>query len=260
MADAGPPVTGIGSRLLLLPRRHPAAVATFAAYTLGFVAFARSRSDGRLWAFLVVVAVVYAAVAATDRAASLSPGVVWALVGLGFAHLCGGLLPSPTGAVTLYETWLVPGLLKYDQAVHLAGSAIATFVAWQLVGRYLDLERTTVLVQAQLAALVGLGKGAVNEVFEFLAAASIPGMAIGDGANTGWDLAFNLAGVVAAAVWLATAGVARRTPAAESELARHTPVVEPRLGGPTPVSEPATEPAGRALSPWRRPRWRPRPG
>ena len=222
------------SVLLALPRRHPAAVATFAAYTLGFLFLARSRSDGRVWAFLVVLAVVYAAVAAADRAASLSRGVLWALVGLGFAHLCGGLLPSPTGAVTLYETWIAPGLLKYDQAVHFAGSVIATFVGWQLLGRYLDLDRTSAAVQAQLAAGAGLGKGAVNEVFEFLAAASIPGMVIGDGANTGWDLVFNLAGVAAAALWLATAGVARRTPAAS--------------------------PAGAGLSPWRRPRWRPTRG
>lgn len=85
--------------------------------------------------------------------------MLWALVGLGFAHLCGGLLPSPTGAVTLYETWLAPGLLKYDQAVHFAASAIATFVGWQLLGCYLDLGRTTPVVQAQLAAVAGLGKG-----------------------------------------------------------------------------------------------------
>ena len=59
-------------------------------------------------------------------------------------------------------------------------------------------------------------------------------MIIGDGANTAWDMVFNLAGVGAAVVWLATAGVARRTSPAE--------------------------PTGAALSPWRRPRWRPRPG
>lgn len=223
-----------GSSLLALPRRHPAAVATFLAYTVGFVVLARSRSDERVWAFLVVLVVVYAAVAATDRAAALSRGVLWALVGLGFAHLCGGLLPSPTGAVTLYETWIAPGLLKYDQAVHFIGSVIATFVGWQLLGRYLDLDRTSPAVQAQLAAVAGLGKGVVNEVFEFLAAASIPGMVIGDGANTGWDLVFNLAGVAAASLWLATAGVARRTP--------------------------APEPTGAGLSPLRWPRWRPTRG
>lgn len=224
----------LGRSMVLVAQRHQAAVIVFATYTLGFVGLAAVRSDGRLWAFLVVLAVVYATVAATDRAASLSPAVVWALVGLGFAHLCGGLLPSPTGAVTMYETWVLPGLLKYDQSVHFAGSAIATVVAWQLLGRYLDLDRTSALVQAQLAAVVGLGKGAVNEVFEFLAAASIPGMLIGDGANTGWDLVFNLAGVVATAVWLATAGVVRRT-------------VE-------------TPPRSAGVSPWRRPRWGPRTG
>jgi hypothetical protein len=199
----------VSGLLLQLPRRHPAAVATFAAYTAAFCAFAGSRSDGRLWAFLLVLAVVYLAVCLTERAARLSRGVVWGLAGLGLAHLCGGLLPSPTGALTMYETWLLPGVLKYDQCVHFAGSVVATFVAWQLLGRYLDLGRTSAAVQAQLAAVVGLGKGAVNEVFEFLAAASIPGMVIGDGANTGWDLVFNLAGVAAAAVWLATSGVDR---------------------------------------------------
>jgi uncharacterized membrane protein YjdF len=199
------------SALLDLPRRHAGPFGTFLAYTAAFAAYATARSDGRLRAFLIVIAVVYAAVAATDRAVHLSSGVMWALTGLGLAHLCGGLLPSPSGAQTLYETWLVPNLLKYDQCVHFAGSVIATFVAWQLLGRYLDLDRTSVAVQAQLAAVIGLGKGALNEVFEFLAAASVPGMLIGDGANTGWDLVFNLAGVATAAVWLATTGGARQT-------------------------------------------------
>ncbi len=230
---------------LLLPRRHPLAVAVFVAYTVGFIGLAAARSDSRLWAFLVVISVVYVGVAATDRVARLSPGVMWALAGLGFAHLSGGLLPSPTGAVTMYETWLLPGVLKYDQAVHFSGSAIATFVAWQLLGRYLDLERTSAPVQAQLAAVVGLGKGALNEVFEFLAAASIPGMVIGDGANTGWDLVFNLAGVAAAAAWLATAGVARRSDQAADRPSSHhriAPRTSSAVSGLLGEARPAGEP------------------
>jgi uncharacterized membrane protein YjdF len=174
---------------------------------------AAAHGDGRVFGFLVVLVVGLAAVALADRSAQFSSGLLWGLAVFACAHLVGGLLPSPSGAPTFYDTWIVDGLLRYDQAVHFAGSALATGVAWQVLGRHVDPVRTSAVVQAQLAAAVGLGKGALNEVVEFLAAASGQNVIIGDGTNTGWDLVFNLGGVVAAAVWLAASGAPRSTQA-----------------------------------------------
>lgn len=204
-------VTPPGGAIADLTRREPVTAAVLGAAVFAFGALALVRHDPRLYAFLVVLAVGLAAVAITDRTARYSSAVLRALAGLGIAHLSGGLLPSPTGAVTFYETWLVPGVVKYDQLVHLSGSAIATVAAWQLLGRHLDPVRSTATFQATMAAGLGLGKGAVNEVVEFLSAEGLTGLAVGGGTNTGWDLTFNLAGVALAALWLVRAGVDRHT-------------------------------------------------
>jgi uncharacterized membrane protein YjdF len=209
-----PPGRAIGA----LARRQPAPFAALGVTVSIFVISSLARSDGRLWAFLVVVAVVVAAVAIADATARFSTRLLWALTALAGAHLAGGLLPSPSGAPTFYETWIVSGLLKYDQAVHFAGSALATAVAWQLLGRYLDPTRASAVVQAQLAAAIALGKGALNEVIEFIASVAGQHVIIGDGANTGWDLVFNLGGVVAAAVWLVGSEAPRSTAVSADEV------------------------------------------
>jgi uncharacterized membrane protein YjdF len=204
-------VTPPGQAIALLARRCPRQFGALVAVCVTFGAVAAAREDRRAFAFFIVVAVCLAGVAFADLRARLSEPLLWGLVVFAGAHLAGGLLPSPQGPPTLYETWLLPGVLKYDQLVHLGASALATVLAWQVLGRYLDLGRTSPLLHAQLAAGVALGKGALNEVFEFLAAASGQQVLIGDGTNTGWDLVFDLAGVVIAGIWLVTSGSPRST-------------------------------------------------
>jgi uncharacterized membrane protein YjdF len=208
-------VTPPGRAIADLATRQPGAFASVCACAGLLSVRAAVRGDGRFFGFLVIVVLGVAAVALADRGAHFSTGLLRALAVFACAHLVGGLLPSPSGAPTFYDTWIVDGLLRYDQAVHFAGSALATCVAWQVLGRHLDPVRTSAVVQAQLAAAIGLGKGALNEVVEFLAATSGQNVIIGDGTNTGWDLVFNLGGVVTAAVWLAGSGARRSTAEAE---------------------------------------------
>ena len=109
----------------------------------------------------------------------------------------------------LYDAWLVRDVLRFDQAVHVIGSAAGTVAAWQLLGTWLDLDRAPARTQACLAGLAGLGKGAINEALEFLAAIRFPGTYVGGFENTGWDLVFDVAGVAAAAVFLVLARTRR---------------------------------------------------
>jgi hypothetical protein len=204
-------MTPPGAAIADLARRQRGAFSLLCGVAAALSLRAAGRGDGRIFGFLVVLVLGLAAVALADRSAHFDTGLLWGLALFACAHLCGGLLSSPSGAPTLYDTWILTGLLRYDQAVHFAGSGLATCVAWQVLGRHLDPVRTSAAVQAQLAAAIGLGKGALNEVVEFLAATSGQNVIIGDGDNTGWDLVFNLGGVATAAVWLATSGAARST-------------------------------------------------
>jgi hypothetical protein len=193
-----------------LSSANPVQATTWACVVVAFVAVGVVRGDPRVWPYLTVVAVCTAFAALADGPVGFGNGALWLLVLTGTLHLCGGLLPDPTAGGVLYETWLVPDVLRFDQVVHMVGSVSATVVAWQMLGTWLDLGRTAPRTQAYLAALAGLGKGALNEVFEFLVAVRLPGAHVGGFENTGWDLVFDTAGVTAAAVFLVWSCAARR--------------------------------------------------
>ena len=131
----------------------------------------------------------------------LSPLSLAALVGAGTVHLAGGLLPSPDAAAPiLYETWLVPGVLKFDQVAHATISAVVAVVLFEVLGHVVDPRQAGPSARAVLALLATWGFGAANELFEFLSSTRFPDAYVGDLSNAGWDLAFNTAGSVAAAL------------------------------------------------------------
>lgn len=193
-----------------LVRAKPRQAVAWAAVLLAFVGGGAVRGDVRVWPYLTVCLVTTAVFAAVDRTVGFSDAALWLLVGLGAAHLAGGLVPDPRGHGVLYDTWLLTGVLRYDQVVHAYGSFTAAYVSWQVLGTWLDLGRTPASTQAWVAALAGLGKGALNEVVEFLLAARLPGQHVGGYRNTGWDLVFDVVGVVAAGVFLVWSRAARR--------------------------------------------------
>jgi hypothetical protein len=199
-----------GQAIWRLSQAKPLHAATWALVVAAFLTTGLLRGDGRVWPYLTVVLVCTAIAAGVDRSVGFGDGALWLLVLTGTLHLCGGLLPNPAGPGVLYDWWLLPEVLRFDQAVHLIGSATATVVSWQIAGTWLDLSRTPPRVQASLAALAGLGKGALNEVVEFLLGARLPGQHVGGYENTGWDLVFDVAGCLAAAAFLVWARSPRR--------------------------------------------------
>ncbi|MFN2536836.1 MAG: hypothetical protein ABR549_01620 [Mycobacteriales bacterium] len=195
-----------GRRIAELAADEPALALVWSVVLSLVAGTAVLTADRRVWAYLTVCLVLTAVVATAHAAARFSRGLLAMLLVLGCLHMAGGLLPSSRGV--LYDYWLVDGVLKYDQAVHVFGSLAATWASWQLAGRYLDLVRTPPRAQALIACLGGMGKGAVNEVVEFLSG----GTHTGGYANTGWDLVFDLAGCAAMAVYLVQSRADRRTP------------------------------------------------
>ena len=161
--------------------------------------------DRRGWAYVAVVGAVAAAVAAASRRARFSDGVRWGLAAGGLLHLAGGLLPGPGPHAVLYDAWLLGGVVRFDQAVHLYLSAVAAVACRQYLDAVLGRAAATSGERAVIVGLMAMGVGAVVEVFEFLASHRPEGSFVGGFENMGWDLVFDLAGVVAALAWSAAA-------------------------------------------------------
>lgn len=180
-------------------------------YLVVFGAWAAARGDRRFIAYLVVVGLLGLALRRAHRTASFSPPLCWTLAVCGLLHMGGGLLPSPRrGAPVLYETWLVPELLKFDQLVHFTVTAVLTVAVWHLLGSWIDRARCGPWARALMAALASLGFGGLNEAFEFLSSLRFENF-VGDLDNTGWDLVFNAFGSLTTGVWLACSSPPMRT-------------------------------------------------
>jgi uncharacterized membrane protein YjdF len=177
---------------LLRRDRNAFAVLGVVAASMSLLAIA--RGDGsRVRAYLQVVALLVVLMVAADRAARFSRPMVAAMVSSLVVHLIGGLMTPVGDAPTFYETWLVDGVLKFDQAAHLYGTAVLTFACWHLaVGLLQPLRQGAGL--AFVAGLMACGLGAINELIEFLFGMNNADFHAGGFTNTGWDLAFNLGG------------------------------------------------------------------
>lgn len=142
-------------------------------------------------------------------------GFHWAtLAGLslwGLAHLAGGLVAIPASwphedAPVLYDWWLIPQRLKYDQVIHAFGFALTTWVCWQGLARAFQNRGVTAAPTPGLMTLCfagGMGFGALNEVVEFVAVLTVPNTNVGGYENTGWDLVANATGCAIAAIGIA---------------------------------------------------------
>jgi hypothetical protein len=145
-----------------------------------------------------------------DRYVTLSLGALWALSAWGLAHMAGGLVKVPahwpansSSPAVLYNLWLIPERLKFDQAVHAFGFGVTTWICWQaLVAamRRYEVRPAPTWGLMVLCAAGGMGFGAMNEVVEFAATILVPQTNVGGYMNTGWDLVANLAGCTLATI------------------------------------------------------------
>ncbi len=185
------------------------------AFTVVYVLLAAAaalRGGNLEFVFYIVLMVpILAAVIAMHFRVNFSTGVLCGLSLWGLAHLAGGLLPVPESwpihgqTRVLYSWWLIPDHLKYDHVVHALGFGVTAWACWEglrsiiagRTGRPPATVRPT-LGMLILSAAAGLGFGALNEVVEFAATILVPETNVGGYENTGWDLVFNLVGVLSA--------------------------------------------------------------
>jgi len=178
------------------------AVAVFTALYLAAAVPVALLSGNREFVFYIVVMVVLIVLVWTvHRQVGLATATLWGLSVWGFLHMAGGLVPIGDGSV-LYNWWLIPERLKYDQVVHAFGFGLTTWVCWQVLARHLADPRPR-LGPLIVSAAAGMGFGALNEIVEFVATLTVPETNVGGYVNTGWDLVSNLVGSVVAVLLIA---------------------------------------------------------
>lgn len=190
---------------------------TVLAFTLLYMAawpvVAYAAGSPEFLFYFVVMCLLIVAVGLVQLRMRFHVAALWGLSLWGLAHMAGGLLPVPeswnTGgnSAVLYNWWIVPGGLKYDQLVHAYGFGLVTWICWQGLQRAFARRGATATPTLGLLTLCvagGMGFGAANEVVEFIATLTLPGTNVGGYENTGWDLVANAAGclIAAALIWL----------------------------------------------------------
>jgi hypothetical protein len=178
------------------------------AYLIPFAAICVQGGNREFLLYLAVMVILIPTVAWLHGRIGLHIGTLWGLSLWGLAHLAGGLLSIPANwphddSPVLYDLWIVPGRLRYDQIVHALGFGLTTWLCWQGLQAAFRSAATPIrptLGLLTLCALGGMGLGALNEMIEFLAVLTIPATNVGGYYNTGWDLIFNAAGCCLAAV------------------------------------------------------------
>ena len=192
-------------------RAEIAVCAFTATYMLIALAAAMWRNNPEFAFYLIIMCVLIAVTIWVHLQIRLHIGALWGLSIWGLAHMAGGLVTVPSSWPThgessvLYNLWLIPGLLKYDQLVHAYGFGLMTWISWQGLchafrKQGIDVQPTWGLLILCIAS--GMGFGAANEIVEFIATILLPNTNVGGYENTGWDLVANFIGCVIAAVMI----------------------------------------------------------
>ena len=191
-----------------LSRAEIAVVAFTLLYMLAWLIATVLLQNSEFVFYFVVMCVLIVAVGLVHLRVRFHPAALWGLSLWGLAHMAGGLMPIPSSlpilgeSHVLYNWWIVPGVLKYDQLVHAFGFGVVTWICWQslqaaFANRGITIQPSFGLLTLCVAA--GMGFGAGNEVVEFIATLTLPGTNVGGYANTGWDLVANFVGSILAA-------------------------------------------------------------
>ncbi len=195
----GAPAPAHASLKEVLRVHAPMAVAGAAAFVV-FETIAAVRGDVSGLAYAAIMILLFAVVATADRWVGFTSPLLWCLVAWATLHMAGGLIATGPHRVLYNETLGIPGV-HFDRVVHAFGFGTATVACWQAVRRYPQTPVPTVGLVV-IAALAGLGLGALNETAEFLITRLSSSTSIGGYRNTGFDLISNMLGATVTALWI----------------------------------------------------------
>lgn len=133
---------------------------------------------------------------------NMSTGAIIAIVAFLVLHILGGNVNI--GSVRLYDYWIIPFWLKYDNFVHFVGGFLAAIISYNLLMPSLSQRKLEDKFFIGLAVvLMASGLGAFNELIELVAVLYFNAAErVGDYLNNAFDLFFNFLGSVFALVYI----------------------------------------------------------
>ncbi len=194
------------------------AVALFTGlYLISALAYAMATESYEFILYLALTPFLVWGIAFLHRKIKLPISLLWALSILILVHCLGGLTQVPEswpteGKKLLYNVWIIPDKLKYDQVIHAYGNALATWLCWNFLRYSIAIVVKTDIndiparpIFLMVCFLAGVGIGALNETLEFGATQTVPGDTnVGGYVNTGWDMVANIVGgaITVFCIWL----------------------------------------------------------
>ena len=135
---------------------------------------------------------------------NFTTGVLLGMSFWGLMHMAGGGIIID-GSV-LYAFWLIPGILKYDMAVHAYGFVIANLISFYILKPYFGKIENARIALSIYLVFIGMGLGALNEIIEFTATLIIPDTGVGGYKNTMLDIVFNAFGSLLMVIYINLSG------------------------------------------------------
>jgi len=172
------------------------------AYIIFFTLAAFARKNYEFLYYAIIMSSLIVLIVLYYKKLHLTSTILVSLSVLGLMNLAGGNVYIY--GTRLYDFWIIQGILKYDNIVHVLSIFVATFIAYSIVNPHLNLKiKYQPALFSLLLILIGLGIGTVNEIVEFGAVVFLGAQeAVGDYFNNALDLVFNLLGSIIAVFFI----------------------------------------------------------
>ncbi|MBD3355479.1 DUF2238 domain-containing protein [Candidatus Woesearchaeota archaeon] len=171
-------------------------------YLLVFTAISLFNKNYEFLYYTLVMSLLLFLVVLYHKKLHLTTAIIFGLTVVGAMHIFGGNIHI--FGTRLYEFWLIPGVFKYDNLVHIIGTFVATFISYSLLFPHLDKKlKHSKFLLALVLILIASGIGAFNEVLELFAVVFLGATKqVGDYLNNALDLLFNFIGAIIASIYI----------------------------------------------------------
>ncbi len=170
------------------------------AYLLAFTVNALIEQNFEFLYYTVMMVILIFLVLHINKFLHLAFFIILNISILGFLHLFAGNFYIQD--LRLYDFYIIPGIFRYDNFVHIYATFIGTLTIYSLLSNFIDERiKRRYFVFSSILILIGMGLGAVVELIEFSAVLFLDASnQVGDYYNNAFDLFFNTIGASLAMV------------------------------------------------------------
>lgn len=156
-----------------------------------FIAFFYRNYEFMFYSFVMALLIVFAIL--KHKEFNLNLTTIILLISILILHALG--CNVYIAGTKLYDTWIIQGILRYDNVIHFYGGIIAALLVYNWLIPNMNkniLTKKTMLFLILL--LTAMGLEAFNELSEFSAFVMFTNTGVGDYVNNSLDFFFNLLG------------------------------------------------------------------